>query len=293
MKFFTTSTTTTIAAAICCTLFFIGIKKSIDSNTPLNSLSSETKLAIAESPKIGQTPQQTVPILEKSSVAQLSKVSKPFKTGRLWDAQSDIEAAIEDDEATEEANEKRTVEARWAAEFEMIKDPKTGQMPRGIHQKELIAAKKVRALQLPAELSEDGLSVRSLPTIGITPRGPNNYGGRTLALGIDVRNTNIVIAGGASAGIFRSTDGGANWTRVTPSGEIHSVTAIAQDTRAGQQDTWYCGSGERNSGSSNGVGATYFGNGLWKSTNNGVTWTALASTQSDLYSFDNDFDFIK
>jgi photosystem II stability/assembly factor-like uncharacterized protein len=49
------------------------------------------------------------------------------------------------------------------------------------------------------------------------------------------------MAGGVSGGLFRSTDGGANWTRVTPANEVHNVSSIAQDPRNGFQDTWYAG----------------------------------------------------
>ena len=204
---------------------------------------------------------------------------------------SDNELAYEEAEEAKEAAERKSVEGRWAAEFEMIKDPKTGQIPKGIHQKEINQAKKTRAFQLPAELGEDGVTVRTLPTIGVAVRGPNNYGGRTRAIAFDKRNTQIMLAGGVSSGIFRSTNGGATWTRVTPDGQIHSVTAIAQDPRAGSEDTWYYGTGE-NGNSAGGTGASYLGNGIWKSINNGLTWTVLTSTQSVLESYDNDFDNI-
>lgn len=209
----------------------------------------------------------------------------------------DIDAeADKDDDAereAEEAEERRSVEGFAKAEFEMLKNPKTGQIPRDIRQKTVDAAKKVRSLQLPAELNENGAALRTLPTIGITPRGPNNYGGRTLAIGIDKRNSNIIMAGGASAGMFRSTDGGATWARVTPTGDIFSVTAIAQDPRSMQGDTWYCGSGENLGNSASGTGATYLGNGLWKSTDNGLTWLPLAGTRVNQYAFDNAFDFVQ
>ena len=190
----------------------------------------------------------------------------------------------DNDEATKEASEKKTVGDRWKYEFDITKDPLTGKIPDGIHQKSIEAARKVRELQLPAEQTVGGLSTRTLPTITTTVRGPNNYGGRTRALAFDVRNTQIVLAGGISSGIFRSTDGGATWANVTPSNEIHTVSTIAQDTRAGNENIWYYGTGEgSNGGSASGTGASYYGNGIWKSTDNGLTWLPLPSTQSSLY----------
>lgn len=243
---------------------------------------------------------------EQNATAKTSEGVNPVAFSKPTKAQQvphDLIAAVEnernkkafdktsDEEEDEEAAEKRTVEGRWLAEFEMIKDPRTGQIPLGIHNKEVASAKQARTLQLPAEMSEDGLSLRSLPTIGVTVRGPNNYGGRTRAIAFDKRNTQIVLTGGVSSGVFRSIDGGASWTRVTPAGEIHGVTAIAQDPRAGQEDTWYFGTGENNN-SAGGTGASYLGHGIWKSTNNGLAWTALTSTQGNLYAYDNDFDNI-
>jgi Secretion system C-terminal sorting domain len=202
-----------------------------------------------------------------------------------------ISSNFEKDDISKENNERKSVGERWAAEFEMIKNPATGQIPKGVHQKGIGAAKKVRTLQLPPELSEDGLSLRTLPTITTTVRGPNNYGGRTRAIAFDKLNTQIMLAGGVSSGIFRSINGGGSWARVTPAGEIHTVTAIAQDPRVGQGANWYFGTGE-NSNSAGGSGAQYLGHGIWKSTDNGLTWAAITSTQGNLYSYDNDFDNI-
>ena len=102
------------------------------------------------------------------------------------------------------------------------------------------------------------------------PAGPNNNGGRTRAIAYDVRyngTTNrVLIAGVVSGGIFRSTDGGANWTRVTPANEVHNVASIAQDPRPGNQDTWYAGGGEYIGSSTDATGAGYLAYGLLKST---------------------------
>ena len=248
-----------------------------------------------------KTAAQDLVLNEASKPKTVSLLSKSTKARRHLEAsedfdKADLEVGQADEEAREEAREeaeRKTVGERWEAEFEMIKDPTTGKIPRGIHQKSVAAAKKARALQLPAEMSEDGLTLRTLPAITTTVRGPNNYGGRTRAIGFDKRNTQIIIAGGVSSGVFRSTNGGTSWTRVTPAGEIHGITAIAQDPRAGQEDTWYFGTGENNN-SAGGTGAAYLGFGIWKSINNGLTWTVLASTRvgNALETYDVDFDNI-
>lgn len=195
-----------------------------------------------------------------------------------------------ENEEGEENEEQRRINAeeRWKAEFEMIKNPVTGKIPKGIRAKELKAAFKASQYQLPS-ISTD----KSLPSITITAKGPNNYGGRTRALGFDTRNTSIVLSGGVTSGIYRSTNGGGSWTRVTPAGEVHSLTCLAQDPRVGHQDTWYAGTGEAGS-SAGGQGSsdTYLGHGIFKSTDNGLTWTAIAATQSNLEVYNTAFDIV-
>jgi hypothetical protein len=182
-------------------------------------------------------------------------------------------------------NEASSVEEREQFEFNMLKDPATGKVPRMAWKKALDAAQLSPIYEsLPA-------SQRLLGTLTVDAKGPSNLGGRTRALGIDKRNANIMIAGSVSSGVFRTSDGGASWTRVVPIGAIHNITAIAQDTRAGFEDTWYFGGGER-SGNSAALGSLYLGGGIWKSTNNGLTWVQLASTASSLEVFNSPFDFV-
>ncbi len=281
---------------LACFAFLIGVTYYLLQTSPASLLKVDSN------PEKVRTTIASSPVSESSAALELLKttsfIKKLDKTAKINDrnyAEADVTKAdinTEEDEA-KEVDEKKSVEDSWKFEFDMTKDPKTGKIPRGIHFQAVEAAKKVNKFQLPAEQTNgNGLNTRVLPAITTTTRGPNNYGGRTRAVAFDKRNTQIILAGSASAGIFRSTDGGGTWTNVTPSGQIHNLMAIAQDPRVGQENTWYYGTGENSGNSASATGAGYYGFGIWKSTDNGLTWTALASTQTNLYSFDNDFDYI-
>ena len=86
--------------------------------------------------------------------------------------------------------------------------------------------------------------------------------------------SNTMLAGGISSGMFRSTDGGASWTKVSSNDEIHNVSSIAQDPRSGFQNIWYYATGEW-TGNSASLGSAYRGQGVWRSTDGGVTWSQI------------------
>ncbi|MBC8266246.1 MAG: T9SS type A sorting domain-containing protein [Flavobacteriales bacterium] len=161
-----------------------------------------------------------------------------------------------------------------------LADPTTGEIPRNIRQKEMIFAKT-----LPKSNSFNKASW--------VHRGPYNVGGRTRALAMDVLDENILFAGGASGGMFRSVDGGQSWGMTTDPNQLHNVTCVVQDTRLGHEDTWYFGSGELTGSSASGGGAYYQGNGIYKSVDGGLSWDSLSVTATNTpQSFDSNFDFI-
>ena len=165
-------------------------------------------------------------------------------------------------------------EARMEYEKMLHQDPMTGEIPWNIRERERAFAEK-----LPRRKAADDLV--------FTPRGPGNLGGRTRAIAFDITDPsgNTILAGGVSSGVFRTTNGGASWEKVTGNDDIHSVTSIVQDPTS--PNVWYYGTGEVY------VGSLRFGDGIWKSVDNGLTWSQLASTASnEAETLDNSFDIV-
>jgi hypothetical protein len=181
---------------------------------------------------------------------------------------------------------KEDPQARQRWEWLMLRDPATQEIPAGMREKELRFAR-----QLPlAKPHPRHLRSQETPW---TSAGPYNVGGRTRALRLDVLDENIILAGGVSGGMWRSTDGGQNWTKTTRPDQLHSVTALVQDTRPGRENIWYYGTGELLGNSARGGDAPYRGDGIFKSTDGGQSWQLLPSTSTNRpQTFDPPFDYI-
>ena len=185
--------------------------------------------------------------------------------------------------------------ARIEQEFMMLRDPVTNQIPPTIFRREQEFAKNLPK-KIKGVLYKDNQG-NETQALTWTARGPNNVGGRTRALGIDIRTTSpptvTIIAGGVSGGLWRSTDDGATWSLRTTTAQLHNVTCLAQDLRGGQENNWYAGSGESRGNSTSGGSALFLGDGIFKSTDNGLNWTQLPSTVSGTpQTYDNIFDFV-
>ncbi len=197
-------------------------------------------------------------------------------------------------EATERDGDDPQARDQW--EWMRLHDPATGQIPPRMRDKELSFA---RTLPKRDELARTGF-IKGQRTMEAAPsawthRGPWNVGGRTRALAVDQSNTGLILAGGISGGMWRSTDTGATWSRTTsPFDSIQSVTCIAQDKRAGHTSTWYYGTGEYTGNSATGGGfASYEGDGISKSTDGGLTWVVLPSTKTGTPNYFTDaFNYI-
>jgi PKD repeat protein len=166
-------------------------------------------------------------------------------------------------------------------ELMLLKDPTTGKIPDNIKEKELQYVNSRKANLIDKSRASQYRTSDANPGDLTSPwerRGPHNVGGRTRALALDMSDNsgNTILAGGVSGGVWRTTNGGTSWTKTTGGTENHSITYIAQDPT--DTDTWYYVTGEGSGNSASEDGAFFLGRGVYKSIDNGVTWSLLAST---------------
>lgn len=181
---------------------------------------------------------------------------------------------------------RRFAEERWKHEFNLQVNPATGIIPVEEKRKEIVVANDLRIQSKNSKSNSSSASYIS--------RGPSNLGGRTRSLVVDRSDatSNTIIAGGVSSGVFRTTDGGASWTKVSANNEIHNVTTIVQDPRTGFENIWYYGTGESQGNSAGDDGAFYLGQGIWQSIDSGITWKQIPSTASVQEENDSPFDIM-
>ena len=96
--------------------------------------------------------------------------------------------------------------------------------------------------------------------------GPRNVGGRVTAIDVDPNDPDHLWIGTADGGVFTSFDEGATWTPVFDDQVTLSIGAVA--THPTNSSVVYVGTGEDNGG-----GFSYDGEGVFKTTDGGATWT--------------------
>lgn len=185
---------------------------------------------------------------------------------------------------------KKTPESRLALNqgraehfFTLTRDPKTNKVPANIRAKELAFAEKADKTNFK--------SANNLVNIEYSEIGPYDVGGRTRALAIDRRNSDIILAGGVAGGIWKSINGGTSWTKQTDESDDIGVTDLVQHPT--NQDTWYYTTGEFSSSNQDrSFDALFFGTGIYKSTNNGDDWEQVEATSDKDLTFNSEYDFI-
>lgn len=106
-----------------------------------------------------------------------------------------------------------------------------------------------------------------------TSIGPGNIGGRTRSIIIHPTNPATIWLGAVGGGVWKTTNGGTSWSTTTDFLANLAVDCMAIDPR--DPNVLYAGTGEP--GPYDGIR----GDGIFKTTNGGTTWTQLSSTANN------------
>ncbi|HMP87945.1 MAG TPA: hypothetical protein PKE63_11745, partial [Lacibacter sp.] len=103
--------------------------------------------------------------------------------------------------------------------------------------------------------------------------GPAGMSGRVTAIDAVYTNPDIIYVGGASAGVWKTSNGGATWQSLFDDQPLLNIGALK--IQQSNPDVIWVGTGEVNSSRS-----SYAGTGIIKSTNGGKTWQHLGLGES-------------
>ncbi len=196
----------------------------------------------------------------------------PMKTTELVDLEKDDKY----NERDEEEERKSDHPSEFALFNQAIRtkdgEDEPGYLP-GYRMQELAKAQEARKYNQSS-------NARTEATNGVIEwkeRGPANVPGRTLAI-LDLpsdANHLTWLAGAATGGVWKTTNGGTSWTEKSKNFSILPISSLAMSQEVGTKII-YAGTGEFVSTSSSAVG-----DGIFKSTDLGETWTQLSATKGN------------
>ncbi len=118
--------------------------------------------------------------------------------------------------------------------------------------------------------------------LNFTYTGPDNIGGRTRGLVIDVNAPTTVYAGSAGGGVWKSQSNGTSWVQMTVNGgltEAIQVSCLLQTPAgtlyAGTGESWYTPDGTVGRGG-------FYGTGLYKSTDRAISHESMEQKTGSL-----------
>jgi len=115
---------------------------------------------------------------------------------------------------------------------------------------------------------QNAISPDHLKSLNIRSIGPGAMSGRITAIAVDPTRSEIIYAGAASGGVWRSTSGGTSWEPIFDKAPTQGIGSIAIHPR--NPDEIWVGTGEGNPRNSQN-----FGVGIFKSIDGGENWTCM------------------
>lgn len=143
-------------------------------------------------------------------------------------------------------------------------------VPEGARQRALAQAEKIAEVQGRNKAGSNSPWTLMGPT-GFDSRIEPTWGrmaGRVRAMAIDPTNSNRLLLGTATGGVWLTSNGGQSWTPLTDTQPSLAIGAVAIDPN--NPNVFYAGTGEAN--------GSYYGVGILKSTNAGQSWSVLGGT---------------
>jgi hypothetical protein len=165
------------------------------------------------------------------------------------------------------------IDLAWQQNFIMTMDPSLGHpSPEKLQN----AKSRVEAASAQYRMKNAGIDTSNLPSLIWEERGPYDVGGRTRAIMYDPNDLTLekVWAGGVTGGLWFNTNiSNANnaWVPVDEFWKTLSISAITYDPTNTQ--VFYVGTGEGFGSGSGGMG-----DGIFKSTDAGLTWSQLSAS---------------
>jgi hypothetical protein len=146
-------------------------------------------------------------------------------------------------------------------------------IPAGAYERSFEEKRRMEAGQ-----QMEGRSFPLAPWTSVNPSGmfyqrtAGNYiAGRTNVVAFHPTDPNTFYCGAAGGGVWKTTNGGVLWTPLTESFTSLTCGGLAVDPV--NPNVVYYGTGEQNYSLD-----SYYGDGLYKSTNGGTSWTRVATT---------------
>ncbi|MBS1793884.1 MAG: VCBS repeat-containing protein [Acidobacteria bacterium] len=195
----------------------------------------------------------------------------------------DMPSLFSDDEEENEEMEGRGMSkeeflTKRAEAFALLRGLNNDQVP---DPKQRLAAvermeKQQELLKLRPQSPEKRALTAAWTAIGPAPivSGTFRYSGRTIAIAVHPTNPNIVYVGTAQGGLYRTTDGGTNWTALMDNAQSLAIGAIA--IAPSNPEIVYVGTGEPNFSAD-----SFFGVGVYRIDNASTTATVSGPFNRD------------